>query len=119
MKLAIDTNRYADFYNGLADVVQILEEAEAIAVPVVVLAELRAGFLLGNQVERNEAALSKFLDKAGVSVLIRDQQTTHLYASLYFELRRRGTPIPTNDIWIAALVMQHGLALYSRDAHFD
>ncbi|MGB8297405.1 MAG: hypothetical protein WCG85_18415 [Polyangia bacterium] len=48
-----------------------------------------------------------------------DDQTTHQYASLYRQLRRQGTPIPTNDIWSAALVLQHGLTLHARDRHFD
>jgi len=119
MKVVIDTNRYTDFYNGVADVVRILEESQTVSVPIVVLAELRAGFLLGERVELNEGALSRFLEKQGVDVLIPDQQTTHHYAVLYRQLRRQGTPIPTNDIWIAALTIQHGLTLYTRDRHFD
>ena len=57
--------------------------------------------------------------KAGVGVLYADEQTTHYYASIYRQLRKQGTPIPTNDMWIAALVLQHSLVLLARDAHFD
>ncbi|MGH7464645.1 MAG: hypothetical protein ACREK1_05675, partial [Longimicrobiales bacterium] len=57
--------------------------------------------------------------KEGVSVMFADEQTTRQYASVYRQLRTQGTPIPTNDMWIAALVLQHDLALYARDQHFD
>ncbi len=55
----------------------------------------------------------------GVSVLFADDQTTHHYASLYRQLRKQGTPIPTNDLWLAGLVLQHNFALHARDKHFD
>jgi tRNA(fMet)-specific endonuclease VapC len=54
-----------------------------------------------------------------VRILWPDEDTTHHYARIWMQLRRQGTPIPTNDLWIAALAVQHNLALYSRDAHFD
>lgn len=81
--------------------------------------ELRAGFAVGTQGPRNEAVLRRFLLKPGVAVLYGDEQTTHHYATVYRQLRKQGTPIPTNDMWIAALVLQHSLSLYDRDAHFD
>jgi tRNA(fMet)-specific endonuclease VapC len=88
-------------------------------VPFVVLAELRAGFLCGTRAERNEANLTRFLDSARVDVLYADDQTTHQYARLFRQLRAQGTPIPTNDLWTGALVVQHGLRLFARDRHFD
>ena len=63
--------------------------------------------------------LRRFLLKDGVRVLFADDQTTHHYASLFGQLRKQGTPIPTNDMWLAALVLQHNLALHARDTHFD
>jgi predicted nucleic acid-binding protein len=63
--------------------------------------------------------LREFLVKDGVRTLYADDQTTHHYANVYRQLRRQGTPIPTNDMWIAALVLQHNLVLYARDQHFD
>jgi len=74
---------------------------------------------VGSQGPRNEAVLRRFLMKPGVSVLYADDQTTHHYAALYRQLRQQGTPIPTNDMWIAALVLQHSLVLCPRDTHFD
>jgi tRNA(fMet)-specific endonuclease VapC len=119
MRLALDTNRYIDLCRDVDGVAETLEEAEAILLPFPVLAELRAGFAVGSHGPENERTLRRFLMQPGVSALFADEQTTHQYASLFRQLRSQGTPIPTNDIWIAALVLQHGLALYARDRHFD
>jgi len=119
MRLAIDTNRYVDFAKGVPEVVDRLRRVELIGVPLVVLAELRAGFLCGTKSQKNERHLVTFLDSPRVSVLYPDDGTTHHYARLYRHLREQGTPIPTNDLWIAALVLQHDLQLFARDRHFD
>jgi tRNA(fMet)-specific endonuclease VapC len=119
VRVALDTNGYVDFCRGEAGTVDLLEKADSIHLPFVVLAELRAGFAVGRRGSENERVLGLFLGKPGVQVIYADDQTTHHYASLYRQLRRQGTPIPTNDIWIAALVLQHGLTLHARDRHFD
>ena len=87
--------------------------------PFVVLGELRAGFAHGRRAAENERLLRRFLLKNGVRVLYADDQTTHHYAAVYLQLRSQGTPIPTNDMWLAALVLQHNLVLHARDKHFD
>ena len=119
MRLVLDTNRYVDFCRDVDGVAETLETAEAIYLPFPVLAELRTGFAVGSHGPENERTLRRFLMQTGVSVLFADEQTTHQYASVFRQLRSQGTPIPTNDIWIAALVLQHDLALYARDRHFD
>lgn len=119
MRVALDTHRYVDFARGDESVVEILEHADEVLLPLVVLAELRAGFAVGTRGAHNEGGLRRFLLRAGVSLLFPDEQTTHHYAAIFRQLRQQGTPIPTNDLWIAALVMQHGLVLCTRDAHFD
>ena len=119
MRLAIDTSRYSDLMRGVPEVVQAVESATSVHIPFVVLAELRAGFALGRSGAENERYLTQLLMVPDVSVLYADDQTTRQYASVVRQLRRQGTPIPTNDIWIAALVLQHGLALCDRDRHFD
>lgn len=119
MNIAIDTNRYSDFMNGDADVGRVISRSPRIAVPFVVLAELRYGFLFGGRAGANEKRLQQFLLTPRVEVLLPDDRTTLEYARVAVQLRRQGTPIPTNDIWIAALAIQHGLALFARDAHFD
>jgi tRNA(fMet)-specific endonuclease VapC len=119
LRVAIDTNRYVDLCKGIAETIEILETADVLILPLVVLAELRAGFLLGRRQVENERSLHRLLLKDGVELLYPDDQTTHHYASVYRQLRKQGTPIPTNDMWLAALVLQHNLALHARDRHFD
>ena len=119
MRVALDTNRYIDLCKGIPETVELLEEAEAVVVPFVVLGELRAGFAHGRRQAENEQVLRRFLLKDGVRAVYPDDQTTHHYASVFRQLRKQGTPIPTNDMWLAALVLQHNLALHARDKHFD
>lgn len=119
MRILIDTNRYRDFCDARQEAVSAFRRAEAILVPFVVLAELRAGFACGSNARRNEGVLVRFLNKSRVSVLYADEGTTHHYANLFRQLREQATPIPTNDIWIAALAAQHDLFLFSRDRHFS
>ncbi len=119
MKIALDTNRYTDFCRGEAKVIDYVSQAERIFLPFIVLGELRAGFHVGTRARQNERMLTRFLNSPRVRLLLPDEQTTHHYASLFAQLRKKATPIPTNDIWIAALVVQHDLLLMARDAHFD
>lgn len=119
MRLALDTNRYTDLCRGDRAVVETVELADEVWLPFIVVGELRAGFAVGSQGPRNESILRRFLLKPGVEVLYADDQTTHHYANIFRQLRKQGSPIPANDMWIAALVLQHSLALFARDAHFD
>ena len=119
VRLALDTNRYTDLCRGDASVVEAVERADEVWLPFIMLGELRAGFAVGSQGARNEAVLRRFLLKPGIGVLYADEQTTHHHAAVYRQLRKQGTPIPTNDMWIAALILQHSLVLCARDAHFD
>lgn len=118
VNIALDTNAYSDFMRGNKDRVQILRAARCIHVPLIVLGEIRAGFAAGNQESTNAANLQRFLSSPRVSILLPDEQTTHHYAHLYLHLRRKGIAIPTNDLWIASLVVQHNLVLCTSDAHF-
>ena len=119
MRVALDTNRYVDLCKGVDETVTLLEEAEVVLLPFVVLGELRAGFAHGRRHAENERTLRRFLLKEGVDVLFADDQTTHHYAAVFRQLRKQGTPIPTNDMWLAALVLQHNLVLHARDKHFN
>jgi len=119
LKIALDTNAYSDFMRGEPNRVQILRAAGLIFLPLIVLGELRAGFAAGNQESTNAANLQRFLNSPRVSLLIPDEQTTHYYAQLYLQLRKKSVIIPTNDLWIAALVVQHNLVLCTSDAHFQ
>jgi len=119
MIIAVDTNRYRDFCEGVPEAVDRFRAAKRICMPFPVLAKLRAGFACGIRSRRNERVLNTFLNRPRVRCLLADEQTTFHYARIFKQLRDQGTPIPTTDIWIAALVQQHNLLLFSRDAHFD
>jgi len=119
VRLALDTNAYVDLCKGVDETVRLVETADSVSLPFVVVAELRAGFAMGRKSSENERTLRRFLLVDGVGVLYPDEQTSHHYASAFRQLRHQGTPIPTNDLWIAALVLQHNLVLHSRDRHFD
>ena len=119
MRVALDTSGYNEFFREIPSTLTLLEQADAVFLPFVVMGELRGGFARGTRQAENERTLLRFLLEQGVSVLYADDQTTHHYAAIFRQLRNQGTPIPTNDMWIAALVLQHNLALHARDKHFD
>jgi len=119
MRLLIDSNRFIDFCAGDGATVEAFEQAALLVVPFVVLAEIRVGAQLARRGENQVRVLNELLNQPGVRTVHSTDGTTHHYAAIYAPLRRKGTPIPTNDIWIAALALEHNLILYSRDAHFD
>ncbi|MBI2899629.1 MAG: type II toxin-antitoxin system VapC family toxin [Planctomycetes bacterium] len=115
----LDTSAYSAFRRGLAPAVHVLRTVAEIAVTPVVLGELLAGFRLGKHRSENEEELSSFLDSPRVRIVPVDETTADRYAAILAALRRAGTPIPTNDMWIAASAMQHGLVVLTSDAHFE
>ena len=119
MRIVLDTNRYVDFSRGVAEANERIQRADRVFLPFIVVGELRAGFLHGSRSAENEKNLTRFLDTRRVGILYADEETTHHYARLFVQLRGQGTPIPTNDLWTAALVIQHNLYLFARDRHFD
>jgi tRNA(fMet)-specific endonuclease VapC len=119
LEIAVDTNRYRDFVDGQPEAVAVFRTAAMICVPFIVVAELRAGFAVGIRGVENERVFEQFLHRERVQVILPTMETTRHYANLFRQLRTAGTPIPTNDLWIAAIVMQHELRLFSRDNHFE
>ncbi len=119
MRILVDSNRYQDFCEGAPEAVKVIRRAAEIMIPFIVLGELRAGFACGTRSARNEQTLTRFLNSPRVKILCADEDTTHQYARLFRQLRKQGTPIPTNDLWIGALAAQHDLLLFTRDAHFN
>jgi predicted nucleic acid-binding protein len=103
---------------GDGAVKEILQTAEAIYLNSIVLGELRAGFLHGRTRQKNAERLSRFLASSRVSIIPMDDETAERYAIILDGLWTAGTPIPTNDIWIAASAMQYGLKVVTTDAHF-
>ncbi|MCX6590893.1 MAG: type II toxin-antitoxin system VapC family toxin [Acidobacteria bacterium] len=117
MRILLDTNRLTDLLRGEPAIVRLVEQADEVWLPYVVMAEIKAGFLGGTRLSQNMALLAAFM-ATGVTVLYADEQTLEAYARLFVQLKSAGTPIPDNDLWIGALAVQHGLILVTRDAHF-
>ena len=115
--MILDTNGLSSLAEGELRLEPILRKATQIAVPVIVLGEYRYGIQQSRERQRYEHWLVEYLPK--FRVLDVDEQTTTSYAAVRGELKRAGTPIPSNDVWIAALCRQHSLPVLSRDRHFD
>jgi tRNA(fMet)-specific endonuclease VapC len=119
MKIALDTNAYVAFCKNESSAVDAIRRADSILIPLPVIAELRAGFGIGSKGAQNESVLQRFLNSKRVSIVLPDESTTFVYARLYGYLRKRGTPIPINDLWISAITLQHDATLLTFDSHFE
>jgi predicted nucleic acid-binding protein len=119
VRLLVDTNRFADLTANDRQAHDRLQQASEIWLSVVTIGELLAGFSQGNRRKANEERLGELLQLQGVGVLLLDLDSARYYAKTWQALRRKGTPIPTNDIWIAAQALQHNLSLDTSDSHFQ
>jgi predicted nucleic acid-binding protein len=117
-RLCLDTSAYSNFKRGHAPSVEAITSARTVFVPAVVLGELRTGFLLGQNAEKNERSLTGFLSSPSVEVIEIDDEVASIYAALVVDLRRAGAPLPTNDIWIAACAICEGATVLTYDEHF-
>ena len=115
--MILDTHAFSAVADGDASAMELVAGAERVAVPVIVLGEYRLGIAQSGDRAAYESWLRRWT--AAVTVLDVDDGTTHSYSAIGLELKRKGKPIPTNDLWIAALCRQHSLPLVSRDQHFD
>jgi predicted nucleic acid-binding protein len=118
-QLLIDTNVYVAFKRNQADVIELFQQAESIAVNTIVLGELLAGFKGGVRETANRNELDQFLDSPRVTFFPLDESSADFFALVFNNLKQTGKPIPTNDIWIAASAMQHGRTLATLDSHFS
>ena len=117
-RLLIDTNIYSHAMRGTADVVETLRGVNVIAISAVSIGELLSGFKGGIREKLNRHELSQFMDAPRVRILNIDDETAEFYAAIFHSLKQSGRPIPTNDLWIGAVALQHGLTVYSKDQHF-
>ena len=115
--MILDTNALSAIADGEAAAMELVAGAERVAVPVIVLGEYQLGIAQSRHRATYEIWLREWI--AAVTVFDVDERTMLSYASIGLELKRKGSPIPTNDLWIAALCRQHSLPLLSRDRHFD
>ena len=121
MNLCLDTSAYIWVARGKAApaLLYSIQTADVIIIPLFVMAELRLGFLEAVRGSDEEATFRTFLAAPSVKVAYPDEITTRFYAEFHYYLRRKGTPIPVNDIWIAAQAVQASAVLATFDAHFE
>ncbi len=118
-RILIDTNAYAAFKKNDPRALQIIRTVEYIGINIVVLGELLGGFKGGSKESKNKKELEQFLDSPRVYIIQMDEETAEFYAKIYWDLKRKGKPIPSNDMWVAASTMRHGLSLFTYDEHFS
>jgi tRNA(fMet)-specific endonuclease VapC len=116
--IVIDSNVLIDVINGCGDYADTLGKAEEVLVPLIVLGELHAGFSDTRSDHAKRRAVERFLEIPTVRTITLTEETVGFYASVRRQLKRAGTPIPQNDIWIAAQTLEHGAALCTRDTDF-
>jgi tRNA(fMet)-specific endonuclease VapC len=117
-RYVLDTSAYSHFKRGDAQVIDLIDAAEWIGVPSVVLGELWAGFLSGRRARENESELREFLANPAVEEISVDAKVARLYAEIVVTLRASGMPLPVNDIWIAACAAAAGSSVLTYDDHF-
>jgi predicted nucleic acid-binding protein len=118
-RMMLDTSAYSAFMRGHPEVKLAIQQADQICLNSVVLGELLAGFIRGRRRTKNEKELQVFLSSPRVRLVDVDKETAERYAVILNALWRAGTPIPTNDVWIAASAMQHGLHVVTTDTHYQ
>ena len=116
--ILLDTNAYASFLGGDKNVLEALGSAEIVYLSIVVLGELYAGFLGGSRIKDNKKILHNFLKKPTVQILNATAETSEIFGMLKDSLKKAGTPLPINDVWIAAHAFETGSVVITYDHHF-
>ena len=117
-RVLLDTCGYSAYRRGDERVLDALLEADRIYMSPIVIGELHVGFRRGTRLGKNTRELRVFLDKPIVEGAAITCETSDAYAHVYLDLKERGTPIPINDVWIAAQCLELGAALVTLDQHF-
>lgn len=117
-KIILDTSAYSAYLRGNSEIKLSIQHADEIFLNPVILGELLAGFIMGKMGKKNRAILEEFLSSPRAKVIDIDEETSERYAVIINHLRKEGAPIPTNDLWISASAMQHGLKVVTTDSHY-
>ena len=117
-RLMIDTSIYIEYLRGNKDIKNILDFTDIISFSVVSIGEIFAGFHLSKNTKKYLTEIEEYLNSPRLIIYNIDSETAEFYAKIVSELKLNGSPIPTNDIWIAALALQHGIKLFTIDNHF-
>jgi tRNA(fMet)-specific endonuclease VapC len=103
---------------GEKGIKELLERADSVLVPSIVLGELYAGFYMGQRAKENIEKMTSFLERPGIATVSIDHAIAERYGLLIKALKEAGTPLPTNDVWIAAVTLETGARLLTRDVHY-
>jgi len=117
--ILIDTNAYSAFRKGHPVMLDLIQEAETIAISPIVLGELLSGFECGSKIRQNLDDLHQFLQSSRVKIFSITPDTAKFYSQIYYTLSKKGSPIPTNDMWIAAQALENGCVVCTFDKHFQ
>lgn len=117
-QILIDTNIYAALKANDPVIVDIIRHVDLIGFNPVILGELLGGFANGSKEQQNRNELAQLTSQARIKVFPIEAATAKYYALVYANLRKKGSPVPTNDMWIAATALEHGLMLCTYDKHF-
>jgi len=119
VKLALDTNIYSDYAEGIPAVVDFLAiHGDDIFLPSIVLGELSYGFMQRSRQRFNERKLQEFIRKLQIEIIDVNHNVARKYGIIYLSLIKKGQKIPINDVWIAACCMETGGTLVTRNRHF-
>ena len=117
--ILIDTNIYTRALRGEQETISVLQQVQEIGICSISIGELLSGFKAGTREKKNREELAEFLDAPRVKIFGIDEDTAEFYATILDELRKKGKPVPTNDIWIASVAFQYGFPLFTKDRHFE
>jgi len=117
-RIILDTSAYSYFLKGNSGIKHSLQKADEIFLNPVIIGELLAGFSMGKKEKKNKEIFEEFVSSPRVRVIDINEETSKRYALVFKYLREKGTPVPTNDLWIAASAMQYGLKLLTADKHY-
>ncbi len=118
-KILIDTNAYSNYLRGDAKVLEVLSQSSVVYLSVIVMGELLTGFKCGTKNEANVNYLKRFAAKSTVNIFPVSEETAEIFSEVMFDLKKHGTPIPINDVWIAAQAIETGSVLITFDRHFE
>ena len=117
-RLMLDTTAISAYFKGHEGIRLSMSSADEIYLNPIVIGELLAGFIMGSREERNRQVLEEFIASPRVRFIYIDEETSERYAAILAYLRELGSPVPTNDLWIAASAMQYGLKVLTTDKHY-
>jgi tRNA(fMet)-specific endonuclease VapC len=119
VKLLLDTSAYSGFRRGVPSVVEKISGSDSVLISPVMLGELMYGFRKGSKFDQNMRMLRRFLEHEAVEVAQLGEVTADRYSRIVLQLKKDGSPLPVNDVWIAAQAMEHGADLLTSDRHFE